>query len=60
MRETVLLNAAAGLVADGTLGATGTGTLVERLRAGFVLAEAAVDDGRAAAVLDRWIRASQA
>ena len=60
VRETVLLNAAAGLVADGTLGATGTGTLVERLRAGFVLAEAAVDDGRAAAVLDRWIRASQA
>lgn len=60
VRETVLLNAAAGLVADGTLGGTGTGTLVERLRAGLVLAEAAVDDGRAAAVLDRWIRASQA
>ena len=59
VRETVLLNAAAGLVADGTLGGTGSGTLVERLRAGFVLGEAAIDDGRAANVLDRWIRASQ-
>ena len=59
IRETVLLNAAAGLVADGTLGGTGAGSLVERLRSGYDLAAAAVDDGRAAAVLERWIRSSQ-
>lgn len=58
VRETVLLNAAAGLVADGSLGATAEGSLVERLRAGMEVAAAAVDDGRAAAVLDRWIAAS--
>lgn len=58
VRETVLLNAAAGLVADGTLGSTGTGSLVERLRAGLEVAAAAIDDGRAAAVLDRWVAAS--
>lgn len=55
VRETVLLNAAAALVADATLAGTGTGTLVERLQAGLGLAAAAVDDGRAAAVLDRWL-----
>jgi anthranilate phosphoribosyltransferase len=59
VRETVLLNAAAALVADGSLPQTGAGTLVERLRAGIASAAAAVDDGRAAAVLQRWIEASQ-
>ena len=59
VRETVLLNAAAGLVADGTLEGTGEGSLVERLRSGLDLAAAAVDDGRAATVLERWIRSSQ-
>jgi anthranilate phosphoribosyltransferase len=59
VRETVLLNAAAGLVADGSLGSTGTGTLVERLRAGIELARASVDDGHASRVLDRWIMSSQ-
>jgi anthranilate phosphoribosyltransferase len=58
VRETVTLNAAAALVADGTLPGCGSGTLVERLRAGLGAAAAAVDDGRAAAVLQRWVEAS--
>ncbi|MDT0164322.1 anthranilate phosphoribosyltransferase [Actinotalea sp. AC32] len=58
VRDTVLLNAAAGLVADATLPGTSSGTLVERLAAGLAAAAAAVDDGRAAALLDRWIEAS--
>jgi anthranilate phosphoribosyltransferase len=58
VRRTVLLNAAAGLVADGTL--TGTGTLVERLATGIALAEKAIDSGSAAAVLDRWRAATAA
>ncbi|WP_448060983.1 anthranilate phosphoribosyltransferase [Cellulomonas hominis] len=53
-RETVLLNAAAALVADGTLPGTGEGTLVERLRAGLGHAARSVDDGGAADVLARW------
>lgn len=59
VRDTVLLNAAAALVADGSLPGTGTGTLVERLRVGLALAAAAVDESRAAAVLDRWVEASR-
>ncbi|HEY0217567.1 MAG TPA: anthranilate phosphoribosyltransferase, partial [Cellulomonas sp.] len=53
-RETVLLNAAAALVADGSLPGTGSGTLVERLAAGLEHARSSVDEGRAADVLDRW------
>ena len=60
VRETVLLNAAAALVAEGSTPGTGTGSLAERLRAGVAVAAAAVDDGRAAAVLDRWVATSQA
>ena len=58
VRTTVLLNAAAGLVADGTL--TGTGSLLERLSAGVALAEASIDSGAAADVLERWRIASAA
>lgn len=54
VRETVLLNAAAGLVADATLPGTGTGSLTERMAAGLALAARSVDSGAAAAVLDRW------
>lgn len=54
VRQTVLLNAAAGLVADGTLPGTGSGTLVERMAAGLDLAASAVDSGAAADVLERW------
>ncbi len=54
VRQTVLFNAAAGLVADGTLPGLATGSLVERLRRGYDLAAAAVDSGAAADVLTRW------
>lgn len=59
-RETVLLNAAAALVADGSLPGTGAddGGLVDRLRAGLDHAARSVDEGGAAAVLDRWRAAS--
>lgn len=59
-RETVLLNAAAALVADGSLPGTGAdgGDLVERLRAGLAHAARAVDTGAAADVLARWAAAS--
>jgi anthranilate phosphoribosyltransferase len=57
-RETVLLNAAAGLVADGTLPGTARGSLVERLHAGLDLAAASVDSGAAQGVLERWQAAS--
>lgn len=58
VRETVLLNAAAALVADGTLPGTATGSLVERLDAGVQHAARSVDDGAAADVLRRWAAAS--
>ncbi|MFI2751890.1 anthranilate phosphoribosyltransferase [Cellulomonas sp. P22] len=53
-RETVLLNAAAAIVADGTLPGTAEGTLLDRLAAGLDLAARSVDDGAAADVLARW------
>jgi anthranilate phosphoribosyltransferase len=59
VRETVLLNAASGLVADGTLPGTGTGTLVERLTAGIGLAAQAVDSGAAQETLRRWAEAAK-
>lgn len=59
VRETVLLNAAAGLVAHGRLPGLAEGTLVERLRSGLAIAATTIDSGAATAVLDRWIAASQ-
>jgi anthranilate phosphoribosyltransferase len=58
VRETVLLNAAAALVADGSLPGTSSGSLVERLQAGIEHAARSVDDGAAADVLRRWADAS--
>lgn len=58
VRETVLLNAAAALVADGTLPGTATGTLHERLLAGVAAARASIDDGAARDALARWQAAS--
>ena len=58
IRDTVLLNAAAALVADGVLPGTATGPLVERLAAGTTHAARSVDDGAAADVLERWVEAS--
>ena len=54
VRDAVLLNAAAAVAAyEG-----GTGDLVDRLRAGWAVAAAALDDGRAAELLDRWVQVS--
>jgi anthranilate phosphoribosyltransferase len=56
----VLLNAAAAIVADGTLAGAAEGTLVDRMRAGLQHAATAVDSGAAAEVLQRWVAASSA
>jgi anthranilate phosphoribosyltransferase len=56
VRDAVLLNAAAGVVAaDGT----GSGALPDLLSAALVEVNEAVDSGRAAAVLERWVAATQ-
>jgi anthranilate phosphoribosyltransferase len=55
VRDAVLLNAAAAVVAYDAA----EGSLVERLGAGWVRAEAALDDGRAAGVLERWVEVSR-
>jgi len=60
VRETVLLNAAAALVADGSLPGTETGTLAERLTAGIEHAARSIDEGAAAALLERWVAMTQA
>nr|WP_225873647.1 anthranilate phosphoribosyltransferase [Zafaria cholistanensis] len=55
VRDAVVLNAAAALVA---YAATADGPLHERLAAAKVRAEEAIDSGRAAAALERWVAAS--
>ncbi len=60
IRETVLLNAAAGLVAEASTPGTVEGSLSDRLQAGLSVAASAVDSGRAADLLDRWAAATQA
>ncbi|WP_375400584.1 anthranilate phosphoribosyltransferase [uncultured Amnibacterium sp.] len=61
VRDIVLLNAAAGLVAWELLHepAHAERPMARRLREGIATAAAAVDDGRAAALLDKWIAASE-
>ncbi|HST85791.1 MAG TPA: anthranilate phosphoribosyltransferase [Kineosporiaceae bacterium] len=54
IRDAVLLNAAAALVAAGV----GEGDLVKRITSGLELANQSVDSGAAADVLQRWIAAS--
>ena len=54
VRDTVLLNAAAGLVAAGA----GEGELLARLATGLELAAGSIDSQAAAGVLERWITAS--
>jgi anthranilate phosphoribosyltransferase len=56
VRDAVLLNAAAALAAFDERG----GRLHDSLAAGMARAAAAVDDGRAAALLDRWVAVSRA
>lgn len=62
VRDAVLLNSAAAMVAHGGLPGTepGAGDLVTRLRAGIELAARAIDGGDALAALDRWAAASAA
>jgi anthranilate phosphoribosyltransferase len=55
VRDAVLLNAAAALAAYEERG----GRLHDALAAGMARAAAAVDDGRAVALLDRWIAVSK-
>jgi len=57
VRETVLLNAAAALTTEA--GAPGPGELAGALATGFARAAEAVDSGAAAALLERWVLASQ-
>lgn len=59
-RETVLLNAAAGIVADATLEGTASGSIVDRFAAAIGHAQRAVDSGAASDVLDRWVAATTA
>ncbi|REJ04597.1 anthranilate phosphoribosyltransferase [Microbacterium bovistercoris] len=61
VRDIVLLNAAAGIVAfelsrDASLTQV---PILERLRSAYARAEAAIDDGSAAAKLDEWVRATR-
>lgn len=55
VRDAVLLNAGAALAVH----AAEAGSLHERLAAGILRAEQAVDSGAAAAVLDRWVAATR-
>ncbi|HSK61248.1 MAG TPA: anthranilate phosphoribosyltransferase [Actinomycetospora sp.] len=57
VRQTVLLNAAAGLAVHASATGAGEGSLVDRLSTGLAAAAAAVDDGRAAEALERWVAA---
>lgn len=59
VRETVLLNAAAALVADGTLEGTTTGSLVDRLAAGVAHAARSIDTGATQQALARWSEAAR-
>ena len=60
VRDTVLLNAAAALVAHARLDGTASGPLTDRLVAGLGHARRSIDDGAAEAALQRWVAASQA
>jgi anthranilate phosphoribosyltransferase len=57
VRDAVLLNAAAALVAHDGLSGGSDKPLVEQMGEAFGRAQEAVDSGEAAAVLDRWIAA---
>lgn len=54
VRQTVLLNAAAALVAAGTHEEVRHGTLTDRLKGGYRVAEQAVDSGKALGILNAW------
>ena len=54
VRQTVLLNAAGALVAAGNHEEVRHGSLADRLKGGYRVAEQAVDDGKALGILDAW------
>lgn len=58
VRDAVALNAAGAFVADGQLVDPASGSLAERLARGLEIAYAVIDDGRAAALVDRWAELS--
>lgn len=58
-RSTALLNAASAIVADGSLLPDATASLVQRFKDAYAMAEQAVDDGRAIALLKRWLEVAQ-
>lgn len=59
VREAVLLNAAAGIVAHDGIGEKASDGFVDRLRAGYFEAESALESGGPAALITRWAKASQ-
>ncbi|MFN8148052.1 MAG: anthranilate phosphoribosyltransferase [Candidatus Nanopelagicales bacterium] len=61
VRDSVLLGAAAALVAYDAVpaGPSGTASVGDRLAAALPRAAAAIDDGSAGALLDRWVAVSQ-
>ena len=61
VRDSVLLGAAAALVAYDAVpaGSSGTASVGDRLAAALPRAAAAIDDGSAGALLDRWVAVSQ-
>lgn len=59
VRDAVLLNAAAALVADGSTPGTTSGPFEDRMRAGLVAAAHSVDSGAAGQVLDSWVAAGR-
>ena len=59
IRDAVLLNAAAGVVAFDGIGAPAADGLEERFTAAFEEVGTALDSGRPAALIERWAAASQ-
>src|SRR5699024_4052396 len=59
IRDAVLLNAAAGVVAFDGIGAPAADGLEDRFTAAFEEVGAALDSGRPAALIERWAAASQ-
>lgn len=59
-RTTALLNAASAIVADGNLLSDASGSLVQRFKDAYAMAEQTVDDGRAIALLKRWLEVAKA
>lgn len=59
VRDAVLLNAAAALVADARYPELTEGSLLDRFDVAVRIAANAIDEGKAAAVLQRWVEGSR-